>query len=84
MASPTPLQGLELIDCAKANAEQGTEVAAELCGYGGDLNSFHQKLQQACEDIGVSFHTISDLVTDQQAIIRDRGIEVAPDTPSEL
>lgn len=85
MASPQPLKGIELIDCAKANAKQGIETAAHLCGYGEDLNTFHQELQQACQNIGVEVTELSDLITDQQAILQQGGgIEVAPDTPSEL
>lgn len=84
MASPTPLRDTDLIDCAKANAKQGIETAAYLCGYGEDLKTFQQALQQACDRIGVKYNELSDLITDQQAIIDQGGIEIAPDTPSEL
>ncbi len=84
MASPTPLQGIELIDCAKANAKQGIKTAAELSGYGQDTQTFQQELKQACQSIGVEIDELSDLITDQQTVRRDGGIEVAPDTPSEL
>lgn len=84
MASSTPLQGIELIDCAKANAKQGIETATELCGYGQDVHTFQEQLKQACQSIGVEINELSDLITDQQAVRREGGIEVAPDTPSEL
>lgn len=84
MAASTPLKGLELVDCAKANAPQGLETAAHQCGYGNDLTTFKQELKQACQGIGVEIHEISDLITDQQTVIQNGGIEVAPDTPSEL
>lgn len=85
MAASTPLTGIELIDCAKANAKQGIETAADLCGYGTDLNRFEQELKQACQRIGVDLHTLSDLITDQQSIMQNHGGEVvAPDTPAEL
>lgn len=84
MASSQPLQGIELIDCAKANAPQGIETAAHLCGYGSDLNKFDQALRQACQNIGVDINQLSDLITDQQPIKQSLGIEVAPDTPSQL
>lgn len=84
MASSTPLQGIELIDCAKANAKQGIETATELCGYGQDVHTFQQQLKQACQSIGVEINELSDLITDPQAVRRKGGIEVAPDTPSEL
>lgn len=84
MASQTPLKGIELIDCAKANAEQGIETAADLCGYGKDLGTFSQELKQACQNIGVDIDELSDLITDQQTVMGDGGVEVAPDTPSNL
>lgn len=84
MASSQPLKGIELIDCAKANAKQGIETAAHLCGYGSELNIFGRELKLACQNIGVEIKELSDLITDQQAIKEGQGIEVAPDTPSEL
>jgi hypothetical protein len=84
MASSTPLKGLELVDCAKANAKQGIETAAELCGYGDDLRTFSQQLKQACEDMGVTFNELSDLITTQDALIKNEGEIVAPETESIL
>jgi hypothetical protein len=84
MAASTPLTGIELIDCAKANAKQGLETTAQLCGYGDHLQTFKDKLQSACHDIGVEISELNDLITDQQTVLQQGGIEVAPDTPSEL
>ncbi|MBF2001973.1 MAG: hypothetical protein IGS38_14775 [Synechococcales cyanobacterium M58_A2018_015] len=84
MASSQPLNGIELIDCAKANASQGLEVAARLCGYGDDIPTFQQELQQACQEIGVEITELSDLITEQQTVLRTGGIEIAPETPSDL
>lgn len=84
MASSQPLTGIELIDCAKANAQQGITTAAELCGYGSDLNTFDRELKQACQNIGVDVKELSDLITPQHLMQQGAGIEVAPDTPSEL
>ncbi|HEY9894518.1 MAG TPA: hypothetical protein V6D34_03760 [Candidatus Sericytochromatia bacterium] len=85
MAATAPLKGLELVDCARANAKQGTETAANLCGYGADLNTFKQELQQACQSMGVQFNELTDLITDQEKIlIIGEGEIVAPDSPSEL
>ncbi|NJL22665.1 MAG: hypothetical protein HC895_20545 [Leptolyngbyaceae cyanobacterium SM1_3_5] len=83
MASPTPLKGLELIDCAKANAKQGIETAAELCGYGSDYGAFQRELEQACQAIGVEVHELSDLLTDVDrpaATIQldPPGVEISP------
>jgi hypothetical protein len=84
MASPTPLTGLELVDCARANAKQGTQTAAQLCGYGDNLEQFRQALQQACQQMRVEFHELSDLVKDEQIPLNLGGIEVAPDSNSDL
>lgn len=84
MAASEPLTGIELIDCARANAAQGVTVAAELCGYGQNIPRFQQALEQACHQIGVEISSLSDLITDQQMVLQTGGIEVAPDTPDEL
>ncbi len=84
MASPTPLHGIELIDSAKANAMQGVETAAQLCGYGEDIKAFERELQEAGERIGVKIYEISDLITGRQAVRLAGGIEIAPDTPTDL
>lgn len=84
MAASQPLTSIELIDCAKANAKQGVATAANLCGYGQDTSTFQTALQQACHEIGVDISELSDLITDQQIIRQASGIEVAPETASEL
>lgn len=84
MSASNPLNGIELIDCAKANAKQGIEVAARQCGYGNNLTEFQQALQQACHEIGVEISELSDLITDQSTLQQMGGIEIAPDTPSNL
>ena len=85
MASPTPLQGTELVDCARANAKQGIETAALQCGYGGDLNTFAQQLKQACEQMNLQVKELNQLITDQEVLLElGSGEVVAPDTASEL
>jgi hypothetical protein len=85
MASPTPLKGTELVDCARANAKQGIETAAYQCGYGDDLNTFARELRQACEDMNLQVKELSDLITDQDLVLNiGTGETVAPDTPSQL
>jgi len=85
MASPTPLQGTELVDCARANAKQGIETAAYQCGYGDDLNTFAQELKQACEQMNLQVKELTELITDQDMLLQlGTGEVVAPDTPSEL
>lgn len=79
------LQGIELIDCAKANAKQGTAIAAERCGYDNNIGLFIENLTKACQQIGVNFSEIEDLITDQQiAKEKSKVVEVAPDTNTQL
>ncbi|KJH73292.1 hypothetical protein [Aliterella atlantica] len=85
MASSTPLQGTELVDCARANAKQGIETAALQCGYGNDLNTFSRELKTACEQMNLQVKELSELITDQEMILQmGTGEIVAPDTASEL
>ena len=78
------LKGIELIDCAKANAQQGMHTAAKLCGYGSDLDTFTRELSQACQDIGIEVKTLTDLITTQQKMTLESGIEIAPESLSQL
>ncbi|MDF5724908.1 MAG: hypothetical protein PUP91_31525 [Rhizonema sp. PD37] len=85
MASTTPLKGTELVDCARANAKQGIETAAYLCGYGQDLNTFARELRQACTEMNLQVKELNELVTDQDMLLDlGSGEIVAPDTASEL
>ncbi|OKH36854.1 hypothetical protein NIES2119_15650 [[Phormidium ambiguum] IAM M-71] len=84
MASQSKLHGIELIDCAKANAKEGIETATKLCGYGQDINTFQEELKQACHDIGVEINELSDLITTQQTMRREGGFDIAPESPTEL
>ena len=79
------LQGIELIDCAKANARKGVAFAAKQCGYDDNTVLFKQDLQQACQQIGVSIDDLKDLITDQQLVKENINfIEVSPDSATEL
>ncbi|HEY9614732.1 hypothetical protein [Allocoleopsis sp.] len=84
MASSTRLKGLELVDCARANAKQGIETAAVQCGYGDELNAFSQELKNACSEMGVTFNELTDLITEQDALIKTEGEIVAPETETIL
>ncbi len=85
MASPKPLHGTELVDCARANAKQGIETAAYQCGYGEDLNTFAQELRIACEQMNLQVKELNELITDQDLILNlGSGEVIAPDTASEL
>jgi hypothetical protein len=85
MSSPIPLQGLELIDCAKANSKLGIEVVSQQCGYGGDTATFQVELQKACSNIGIAIEDFSDLVAIANLPTTSQpGIEIAPETPDKL
>ncbi len=58
-----PLKGLELIDCARANGNEGIAIAAERCGYASDITLFEEEIEKAGEAIGVEIQNFSDLNT---------------------
>lgn len=84
MSTSTPLEGTELIDCARANGNDGIEIAAERCGYGQDIKAFENKLKKACQSIGVEFNHFNDILKSSTDYHKDAGLIVAPETPSEL
>ena len=74
------VRGIDLIDCARANAASGLETAAQLCGYGEDVSAFQEALQEAASQIGLKIESLSELINLQV----DQGIDVAPDSNSSL
>lgn len=84
MTANKPLKRIELISCAKASAASGAAAAASNCGYGDNVEQFRAELKAACADMGVDIDGLADLLTEQQQILQEGGIEVAPDTISEL
>ncbi|MDJ0681711.1 MAG: hypothetical protein QNJ18_17855 [Xenococcaceae cyanobacterium MO_167.B52] len=79
------LQGVELIDCAKANAKRGTAYAAKQSGYNKNISLFQKNLKQACQEIGVDINDITDLITDQQLAKENRKfLGISPKTSQEL
>jgi hypothetical protein len=83
MTSPIPLRGTELIDCAQASARQGISVAAQQCGYHDDIDTFQHELAVALAHIGIKNKDFDDLLKTVVAQ-PDLGIEIAPDTATEL
>lgn len=85
MVSPTKLHGTELVDCARANAKQGIQIAAYQCGYGDDIQTFSHSLRQACETMNLTVTDLNELITDQDIILQlGSGEIIAPETASEL
>ena len=77
------LKGIELIDCAKANAKQGKAIAAKLSGY-DNVDLFIENLNKACKDIGVEIDEFDDLITDQQIARENKIIEASPESNKDL
>ncbi|MGB5974310.1 MAG: hypothetical protein WBG38_13385, partial [Nodosilinea sp.] len=67
-------------------ASEGLEMATERCGYGTDTAKFQAALKSACSEMNVDIDGLADLVDDEPLITRSEllGLEVAPDTPSQL
>ncbi|MGB3765159.1 MAG: hypothetical protein WA947_01265 [Phormidesmis sp.] len=84
MAANQPLTGIALVDCAKANAQQGVQEAAKLCGYGDNISDFQSALKQAGEDMGVKLDELDDLITDQFIAKRNPVMDIGPETTSQL
>jgi argininosuccinate synthase len=61
MSSQKPLQGTDLVDCAKANEAAEVAVAADLCGYGNDIEMFESELKLACTEMGIEIDSFRDL-----------------------
>ncbi|MEO1689991.1 MAG: hypothetical protein AAFR63_00455 [Cyanobacteria bacterium J06631_6] len=75
------LQGIELINCAKANAKQGVEVAAAQSGYESNVGLFVENLHVACQQIGVDINELSDLIKEQRVAMSDAEVRgVSADT----
>ena len=84
MNSVKPLQGTDLIECVQANAKLGLATVVQQCGYGEDVESFEQNLQQACQKVGINLHKFSDLLKDRQRTPKIHGLNIAPQTNSQL
>ena len=84
LSGQLPLTGIDLIDCARANAASGLETTTKLCGYGEDINGFQAALKQAGLQMGLKIESLSDLLSKKPHTMGDKGVNVAPDTNSSL
>ena len=84
MSASNPLSGSALISCAKANVASGARVAAQQCGFGDDLESFRSSLRDACEQIGIEAIELEDLESTSQMERKSGGVEISPDTYTQL
>ncbi|MBJ7898708.1 MAG: hypothetical protein GC158_02040 [Cyanobacteria bacterium RI_101] len=74
-----PLKDAELLDCARANAAQGLQTAAQLCGYGEDTGAFETALGEAAREAGLHLSSLGDLLPKTPG-----GVQVAPESISSL
>ena len=56
------LTGIDLIDCARANATSGLTTTTQLCGYAEDVSAFQDALQQASSQLGLHIESLNDLI----------------------
>jgi hypothetical protein len=82
MKSSTPLHGIELVDCAQANAKLGLATAAKQCGYGENLLAFQKELKRAGNELGIQISSLEDLTLEPEKI--ERTSDFSPDTFSQL
>ncbi len=82
MTSPNPLHGIELIDCAQANAKLGLSIATQQCGYGNDTLTFQSELQKAGRESGIQINSLNDLILETKEIDRER--DFSPNTLGQI
>ena len=82
MTSLKPLHGIELIDCAQANAKLGLSTATQQCGYGNDTLAFQSELQKAGSESGIQINSLNDLILEIKEI--DRKRDFAPNTSGQI
>ncbi len=63
LSGQIPLTGIDLIDCARANASFGLKTAARLCGYGEKVSDFQAALKQAGHQMGLKIESLNDLMS---------------------
>lgn len=82
MKSTTKLRGIELLDCAQANAKSGLSITAQQCGYGDNILDFQNELQKAGSEIDIQISSLQDLILERKKI--ERGREFSPDSPEQI
>ncbi|MGK7915659.1 MAG: hypothetical protein AB4038_08940 [Prochloraceae cyanobacterium] len=82
MKSTIKLHGIELLDCAQANAKSGLSTTAKQCGYGNNLLAFQKELQKAGSEIGLQISSLQDLILETKQIVQ--GKDFSPDTSEQI
>lgn len=81
--SSDPLRGTELVDCARANRDKDIETVAQRCGY-SQIDAFEHELKQACDALGIEIQGFGDFIALPDRPHHSTGIEVAPESPTQL
>lgn len=82
MTSPKALHGIELLDCAQANAKLGLSTATQQCGYGDNILAFQKELQKAGSEIGIQISGLNELIFETKGIERER--DFSPDSSDQI
>lgn len=62
LSGENPLQGEELISCARANASKDIATIAQLCGYASNVEAFRSALKEAMEKMGMEVESLQKLI----------------------
>jgi hypothetical protein len=62
LSGESPLKGEELINCAKANTSGGVKMAAELCGFAGDIERFQSALKNTVQELELPLESFNKLL----------------------
>jgi hypothetical protein len=76
MTNLSSLVGIELVDCARANVNQGMAIACQQCGYGNDHQKFEAELKKACTSMGIKLNDFTNLLEESQ--IDELGVDISP------
>jgi hypothetical protein len=82
MTNSIPLSGIELVDCARANAKHGLAIASQQCGYDKDYQQFESELQKACKGMGIELDDFTDLLKEAQN--NELGVEISPNSATQF
>lgn len=63
LSGKTPLQGEELINCARANTSAGVEMAAKLCGFAENIEGFQSSLKTTAQELELPLESLTKLLS---------------------
>ena len=62
LSGTEPLTGEDLTNCARANVSAGVKMAAKLCGFASDTESFQTKLKETAQALEIPLESFKQLV----------------------